>query len=223
MAVKGRERLAVKILRTSGNRCRVVMVTDMDLGRGVSKKICKFVMERSLAELPSIQVYFELLKGVDEIGAEDGRVLGHAMLWGDNADNRLEKMEKILKMSVAIQELTSKYPWLPLFFKEIRKGKLILNKSVGTKLACVTDKDAKQIGKNLIPALKSRKTAEAGILQWKKQNPAMVELTDEHPWVENMLVVLARGVVKSAAWGLMWRGETRGEEKRGEERSEATS
>ena len=33
----------------------------------------------------------------------------------------------------------------------------------------------------------------------------MDELLNERPWLESLLVVVGRGVVKAAAWGLMWR------------------
>jgi hypothetical protein len=37
------------------------------------------------------------------------------------------------------------------------------------------------------------------------QNPSMVELFEELPWIEAMLTVIASEVIKVAPWGLMWR------------------
>ena len=204
ISITGSETIALRLVRTSKNRTIIDMVAEMDLGE-LPLNIAKDTMEKALAELPSTQIYFELLKSVADMETDDGRILGHAMLWRVLGEGKFERVQRILERSAALRELTKKHSWLPLFFQELRKGKLVLNSSVSTKLACITSKEARQIGKNMIPALKSRKTAEAGILQWKHQNPAMDELTRTHPWVENLLVILARGIVKSAAWGLMWR------------------
>ena len=56
-----------------------------------------------------------------------------------------------------------------------------------------------------MPALKSRKLVSAGVDQWRVQNKAMKELMEEHEWFEPMITVVGRGIVKTAAWGLMWR------------------
>ncbi|GMH49741.1 hypothetical protein TL16_g00600 [Triparma laevis f. inornata] len=85
------------------------------------------------------------------------------------------------------------------------------NKAVSTKMVCMSEKEADQIGRNLTPALKSRKVVGAGVAQWRGQNPAVGELMDEHPWVEQMMLVLSKGIVKTAAWGLMWRVTLGGE------------
>ena len=156
-------------------------------------------------QLAEIQIYFQLEKGLSHMDIDNGRILGHAMMWKKPKVNKISHMLRILHGSEAMRELMKQYDWMPLFFSELRKGKLGLNSSVNTKLVCVGDEDAKQIGRNMIPALKSRKTAEAGILQWRRQNPSMDELLKERPWLESLLVVVGRGVVKAAAWGLLWR------------------
>ncbi|GMH61833.1 hypothetical protein TrLO_g9120 [Triparma laevis f. longispina] len=47
--------------------------------------------------------------------------------------------------------------------------------------------------------------AEAGVEQWRVQNRAVKELMEEHEWFEPMVVVLGKGIVKTAPWGLMFR------------------
>ena len=61
------------------------------------------------------------------------------------------------------------------------------------------------LGRNLIPALKARKTAEAGVQQWMDSNPPIAELMEERKWLEATMVVISRGIVKAATWGVMWR------------------
>ncbi|GMH70500.1 hypothetical protein TrLO_g13836 [Triparma laevis f. longispina] len=47
--------------------------------------------------------------------------------------------------------------------------------------------------------------AEAGVNQRRVQNRAVKELMKEHTWVEVMMVVVSKGIVKTAGWGLMAR------------------
>ena len=85
------------------------------------------------------------------------------------------------------------------------EGSLGRNKAVGTKLVCVSDKEAVQIGKNLVPSLMTEHLAVAGVNEWRVQNRAVTELMEEHIWFETMMVILGQGIVKTAAWGLMAR------------------
>ncbi|GMH49712.1 hypothetical protein TrVE_jg2396 [Triparma verrucosa] len=80
-----------------------------------------------------------------------------------------------------------------------------MNRAVSTKLICVSDPEAIQIGKNLIPSLKSKKLVEAGVDVWKLQNKAIKELMEKHDWFLPMIVIMSKGIVKTAAWGLLWR------------------
>ncbi|GMH92687.1 hypothetical protein TrST_g1792 [Triparma strigata] len=203
--VKGREKTAIRLTRVGERRTKVEFVTELECGSSLGGKQVRIVLEKSLSELAEIQIYFQLEKGLSHMDIDNGRILGHAMMWKKPKVNKISLMLRILHGSEAMRELMKQYDWMPLFFSELRKGKLGLNSSVNTKLVCVGDKDAKQIGRNMIPALKSRKTAEAGILQWRRQNPSMDELLKERPWLESLLVVVGRGVVKAAAWGLLWR------------------
>jgi len=69
----------------------------------------------------------------------------------------------------------------------------------------LSEKEARKIGRSLMPALKQRKTALAGLHQWKMQNRSMVELFERYDWVESMMLEVAQEVMKTAPWGLMWR------------------
>ena len=52
-------------------------------------------------------------------------------------------------------------------------------------------------------SLRSPQLAESGVNQWKVQNRAVKELMKENPWFEPMTVTLGKGIVQTAAWGLM--------------------
>jgi hypothetical protein len=69
----------------------------------------------------------------------------------------------------------------------------------------VEEKEARVIGNNLMPCLKSRKVIHAGVDMWRLQNRAVGELFEEFPWMEGMFVEIGKGVVKTAPWGLLFR------------------
>jgi hypothetical protein len=65
---------------------------------------------------------------------------------------------------------------------------------VSTKLECLSEKEARRMGKSLLKALRARKTAGAGVLQWKNQNPSMEELFEKYPWMEEMVLTMGEEV-----------------------------
>jgi hypothetical protein len=69
----------------------------------------------------------------------------------------------------------------------------------------VEEKEARVIGNNLMPCLKSRKVIKAGVDMWRLQNRAVGELFEDFPWMEGMFVEIGKGVVKTAPWGLLFR------------------
>jgi hypothetical protein len=69
----------------------------------------------------------------------------------------------------------------------------------------VEEREARVIGNNLMPCLKSRKVIQAGVDMWRLQNRAVGELFEEFPWMEVMFLEIGKGVVKAAPWGLKWR------------------
>ncbi|GMH92398.1 hypothetical protein TL16_g12337 [Triparma laevis f. inornata] len=89
--------------------------------------------------------------------------------------------------------------------KRVYGGNLSLNRVIATKMDCLEEKEAIQIGKNLIASLKSKKLVDAGVDVWKNQNRAVKELSEKYEWLEPMTVVISKGIVKTAAWGLLWR------------------
>jgi len=58
---------------------------------------------------------------------------------------------------------------LSAFLEEVVRAKWVLAASVTTKLDCLSEREAWKFGRSLMPALKQRKTAEAGLYQWKDQ------------------------------------------------------
>ncbi|GMH96227.1 hypothetical protein TrST_g8696 [Triparma strigata] len=77
--------------------------------------------------------------------------------------------------------------------------------TVRTKAECVSEKEAAQIGDSLSAALMTEQLMEAGVRLWIMENRPLKEISSELIWFEPFIVVLSKGIVKTAAWGLMWR------------------
>ena len=89
--------------------------------------------------------------------------------------------------------------------QRIRTAALAKNRPVSTQLKRLGESEARIIGNNLMPALKSNKTAAAGIDLWRRQNKAVDDLLTEYPWMQGFFVALGQDVIKAAPWGLKWR------------------
>jgi hypothetical protein len=113
----------------------------------------------------------------------------------------------VVKRSRALSEVARVYPWIVILLKRVRSGDFAVNKSITIKLECISDKEARIIGNNLMPALRARKTARAGVYQWRNQNNAMNELLMKFPWLTETFEELGEGVVKT---GETERGPGRG-------------
>ncbi|GMH72311.1 hypothetical protein TrLO_g5597 [Triparma laevis f. longispina] len=129
------------------------------------------------------------------------------MLWktASSGKKRVQCLEEVLTKSQALKELNLRHTWIKAMMATALEGRVAMNRPVGTKLVCVSDAEATQIGRNLIPSLMTEQLAQAGVNQWRVQNKAMKELMKEEIWFESTCVVLGKGIVKSAAWGLMAR------------------
>ena len=124
--------------------------------------------------------YFNNLVKLEEMTKEVGEALGADMVWDggqlggqDSRKDREKHMEEMCKESAALREVVKKYPWFVTMLKRARLGELSRNKAVKVKLECVEEKEARVIGNNLIPCLKSRKVIAAGVDQWRLQNRAV--------------------------------------------------
>ncbi|GMI22423.1 hypothetical protein TeGR_g13348, partial [Tetraparma gracilis] len=113
-----------------------------------------------------------------------------------------EAVARVVKLHKGLSELSQEYPWIVAFLEEAVKGSLSMAGTVSTKLDCVSEAEARRMGKSLSKALRARKTADSGVLQWKNQNPSMVELFEKYPWVEEMVETMGE---ENAAWGLWFR------------------
>ena len=162
----------------------------------------------SLRLVKATQEYFQELRKMEDYDTDGGMALGVRLMHpgGEKGKKPWRKVRGVvLKHQEGLEKLSVEYDWLAGFLEEVVRGKWVTSGSVRTKLECLSEKEARKIGRSLMPALKQRKTALAGLHQWKMQNRSMVELFERYDWVESMLLEVAQDVMNTAPWGLMWR------------------
>ena len=154
-----------------------------------------------------VSIYFQRLVPLGEYEAGDGKALGQDLLWKTSSSKtRIKKFEEVLMKSRALKDLNKELPWpFEAMMVPALRGNLNMNIAVNTKMLCLSEEEAIRIGKNLIPALKSKKLVSAGVDQWRVQNKAVKEIVENHEWFLPMMVEVSKGIVKTAAWGLMFR------------------
>ena len=119
--------------------------------------------------------------------------------------DKLDVISSFLNKHLALRELVDKYPWLPVMIDAITDMKLTLSVAVNSKLECITERDAENIGKSLAIAIRSRKTVSAAVDQWRLAYPSMRQLIDTYPWLTDLFTTLSLHVSKTARWGIIQR------------------
>ena len=205
--VRGKYPSAMKIKRKGDTETTLEYVIHPDAGGSVPSFIMSRSLGSSLGRVTEIQQYFQELRKMEDYNADDGQALGVRLMHpgGEKGKKPWRKMRDLVEKHRGLKELSIEYDWLVGFLEEVVRGRWVMSGSVSTKLVCLSEKEARKIGRSLMPALKQRKTAVAGLHQWKMQNRSMVELFERYAWVEIMLLEVAQEVMKTAPWGLMWR------------------
>ncbi|GMI48438.1 hypothetical protein TrCOL_g6642 [Triparma columacea] len=211
-AQRASEQVAIKFTKRGEKATKVEFVTKVELGSSVSLEAIKLTLERHLDEATEAQRYFIDFVPLIEMSKQVGEAFGADLVWdggqlggAHSRKDRERHVEEVCNKNVALREVVKKYPWFVTLLKRARLCELSSNSSVSTKLECVEEKEARVIGNNLMPCLKSRKVIGAGVDRWRLQNRAVGELFEEFPWMEGMFVEIGKGVVKGAPWGLLWR------------------
>jgi hypothetical protein len=209
---KSTQEVTIRFTKRGENETKVEFVTNVELGKNLSVEATKSTLERHLDEAAEVEHYFIDLVPLKEMSKQVGEALGADLVWdgGQLGGAHLRKdrerhVEEVCNKNVALREVVKKYPWFVTLLKRARLCEFSSNSSQSTKLECVEEKEARVIGKNLMPCLKSRKVIEAGVDMWRLQNRAVGELFEEFPWIEGMFVEIGKGVVKTAPWGLFFR------------------
>ena len=146
----------------------------------------------------------------------EGKTLGEALIRRVKEKKKSENKEDAVSAFIAtadeegynasaLREVVEKYPWFQRLLQSAVMGKIARNRGVTTKLKDVGEVEARVIGSNLAPCLKSRIVVPAAVDQWRLQNAAVGELFEEFPWMNDMFMAVGYGVVRAAPWGLQAR------------------
>ncbi|GMH73670.1 hypothetical protein TrST_g7194 [Triparma strigata] len=205
-SVEARETVAIR-LRSSGQfNTKMDYACMLELGAAGSRALNKAFVERRLDEASSVATYFLRLLQPDQLNERDGEAISHDLLWKTSTSKqRVERVKELMKENRALRNLVAKYSWVPTMMVAASKGKLHMIHTVRTKAECVSEKEAAQIGDSLSAALMTEQLMEAGVRLWIMENRPLKEISSELIWFEPFIVVLGKGIVKTAAWGLMWR------------------
>ncbi|GMH91106.1 hypothetical protein TL16_g11959 [Triparma laevis f. inornata] len=179
---------------------------EIETGSLVTKSTNRQFVERRLGEIAEVSIHFQRLLKLEDCMEHDGHAIGYDLVWDATSPwRRVERLQEVFKKNRALRELGQRHSWIKEMMAIAVLGNLHRNKPVETKLDCVVDSEARQIGKNLIPALMTEALAESGVDQWRVQNRAVRELCERHEWFKPMFVALGKDIVKTAHWGLMAR------------------
>ena len=122
------------------------------------------------------------------ISAQDAKTLGlhfMALVAQKKKKTEAEIVADFVQQYTAIRELKKKYEWIEVLMVEIARMRFKMRgNAVNVPLIRLSYKGARVIGKNFAHALRQRKTAAAGVDQWRLKYPAMRQLMQKEPWVE---------------------------------------
>ncbi|GMI40538.1 hypothetical protein TrCOL_g9712 [Triparma columacea] len=217
------EQSTMRLKRRKGdnNETEVEFFTELKLGHSVSHRSTKHVLQKHLEQVASSQRELANAVALKDMTHFCGSTFGALLVWSGEKYDRLKHAKKrtraekkqfkidtvrgVCADSSALSELLESYPWFETVLKRARLGEIKLNRAVSKGLEDITEEDARVLGNNLMPCLKSRQIIRAGVDAWRLQNRAIGELFDIYPWIEDMFISLSTGVVKSAHWGLAFR------------------
>jgi hypothetical protein len=187
--------------------CKIVYTNQLDLGGSVPVWVMNYYVVMNLSLTFKMQNYFQELRTLQEYDKFDGAAIGTRLMHPGGLKNlkRWEQVADIVRKHAGLREMAKTYPWLEDFLREAVRGSLAFASSVDTRLDCLTKAEARKIGGSLSAALRQRKTPEAGLYQWMQQNRGVRELFEAHPWMEELMIAIAKEVLKTAPWGLVWR------------------
>lgn len=173
--VEGTEEGAMRLTRLGEEKTKVEFVTKLKLGGSVSDVTTRIALERHLDEAADAERYFIDAIPLQDMTKEEGEDLGMDLVWeggriggGNLRKDKMRHVEERCKESKALKAVVKRFPWFVTLLQRALSGEYTFNTSQNTKLECVTEKEARIIGRNLMPCLKSRKMATAGVEQVRR-------------------------------------------------------
>jgi len=123
-------------------------------------------------------------------------------------DSRERSEDKVLEVLITF-ECTAialvDHPALLPMISRLCLNFLRLGIGVSSNLSDLTVEEGFNIGRSLAAALKRRLSAEAGVDEWIGRYRALCELDEQNVWFRPMIVIVAKQLLKEAAWGAKMR------------------
>ena len=212
--VRGKFPSAMRIKRKNDTETSVEYVIRPDFGGSYGfVYLMNSYLNRNLERVTQIQEYFQALRGVEELDADDGRAVGEAMCIKSKAEKNPEKGESkqrarvlaLFKQYKGLEEIAEKYEFFQPMMTGVVENKLWMSGDVKSKLCSVSSKEGETIGRGLAMAMASNLTAEAGVDEWIRRYRSLGELDREEAWFRPMLNTLAKRLLGDVSWGLKMR------------------
>jgi len=185
------------LIKDSKNGCSVTYVNQLDLGGQAPHWVMNIAIKKNLDLTFKMQQHFlqRLGRGGEggdggrtKIGAEDAKTLGYhfiAVITQKKKSNEADVVADFVQRYYVMKGLKEEYDWIEVMFVEIAKMRFKkMGNAVNDPLVRLSHKGARVIGRNFAHALRQRKTAAAGVDQWRVKYPAVRELMKREPWFQ---------------------------------------
>ena len=181
------------IKESRDGRCKVTYINHLDLGGSVPAWVMNIALKRNLDLTFKIQQHFLQQignggVGVNEIGAEDAKTLGlhfMALVAQKKKKTEVEVVADFVQRYTAVRELKVNYEWIEGLLVQVARMRFKkTGNTVKDPLVRISHKKARVIGKNFTHCIRQRKTAAAGVDQWRLKYPAIRELMEKERWYQ---------------------------------------
>jgi hypothetical protein len=185
--------LKIKQLGDDPNRTTLEYVIQPDFGGNFPGWATKFYVRYNLARVTAIQEHFQGLRGLRELGAEDGVALGSVLTTKSKAEKhhgkgetRVEaRVKELMVKQKGLKELGQKHEWFGVLLTKIVANKLRPAGDSKAKLCNMSEKEVNVIGGALASCIAANLTAPAAVDEWILRYPAMGELERKYVYKRN--------------------------------------
>jgi hypothetical protein len=180
--------LKIKQMGDDPYRTKLEYVIQPDFGGNFPAWATKYYVGYNLARVTAIQEHFQGLRGLGELGVEDGVALGSVLTTKSKAEKhhgkgetRVEaRMKELIGTQKGLKELGQKHEWFEVLLAKVVANKLRPAGDSKTKLCNMSVKEANIIGGALASCIAANLTAHAAVDEWIRRYPAMWELEREY-------------------------------------------
>ncbi len=153
---------------------------------------------------------------LEELTEADGKMLGEVLVnqikqakrkggWMKRVELAKTGVDQFLYISVAMTAFLSHHPWFRSLLHTVASNHVSRTTAVKAPLDDLDDADAAHLGNALITDILSNTESAAAIDHWINQNACLGELQHRHPWARGFFVELAKYILATSKYGLVFR------------------